>query len=275
MKKLAISFLFILFSQTIFSQKLDLMKILSNISNEFQDRQLSYQTILNEEFKINSTSNAAFSGGKDKIQIKLNIPKECEKWVYRITILDIKSNFKFQENETLSWQLINNRRIDDLYNMKVPINVVFMDNSGDVMNFMNNKTYRRYNNYSVYNTNSFTAYSNLNTDNIYMGIENTSAMEGIKIILEIVALMPDQNLKPVVTFQAEKQIKEAKELFELGVINKKSFDSIVSLHTPKITRTEALQKLKEAKIKLDKGEITQLQYDELKNELSPIILNKQ
>jgi hypothetical protein len=41
-----------------------------------------------------------------------------------------------------------------------------------------------------------------------------------------------------------------------------------------LTKEEAIERLKAAKNQLDKGEITQIEYDELKKRLTPIILNK-
>ena len=128
--------------------------------------------------------------------------------------------------------------------------------------------------YNVYNTNSFSASSSLNPDNLFIGFENLSPFDGAKILLEVVALTPKQIYKQANTFQADKQIKDAKELFDLGVINKNSYDSIVQLYTPKMNRAEALEKLKIAKSQLERGEITQTQYDETKNLLTPIIMNK-
>jgi hypothetical protein len=256
------------------AQKMDFSSILKNILNEVVDRQLTYQTILSQEFIVNSGANASVAGGHDKIYFKLNIPKDAYKWVYRITILEKASNFKFQENETLSWQLINKRQVENLNIQNVPINVYFMDNSGEALSFASNKPFKSFLPYNVINTYSFTAQSNLNSDNLYMGIQNTSLIVGAKILIEVVALTPKQPMQQYTTYQADKQIKEAQELFDLGVINKKSLDSISSLYAPKINRAEALQRLKEAKLRLDKGEITQKEYDIIKQSLSPIILSK-
>ena len=107
-----------------------------------------------------------------------------------------------------------------------------------------------------------------------MGIQNLSSIVGAKVLVEVVALTPKQAKQQYTTFQADKQIKDAKELFDLGVINKQSYDSIAVLYAPKINRAEALLRLKEAKERLDKGEINQKEYDIIKQSLSPIILSK-
>ena len=123
MKKAITSISFLLIANVLFAQKLDFETILKTIVNEVVDRQLTYQTILSQEYVVNSETNAAVAGGHNKIYFKLNIPKDTYKWIYRITILDKASTFKFQENETLSWQLINKRKIENLYIQNVPINV--------------------------------------------------------------------------------------------------------------------------------------------------------
>lgn len=273
MKRLLLIAVCSVISLSSFSQKLDLKTILSRIVGELQDRQQTYQTIVNEEIKINSVSNSNYAGGKNRIYMKLNIPKDATSWVYRVTVLDKNSNFKYQENETLSWQLINRRVVDRMEVNQIPINVYFMNNSSDAYAFSLKRDFKSYQEYNILNTNSFTASSNLNSDNLYIGFENLSPFNGAKILLEIVALTPKQVYRQLNTFQADKQIKDAKELFDLGVINKKSYDSIVQLYSPKINRAEALQRLKSAKEQLDKGEINQAQYDEIKKALSPIILN--
>jgi hypothetical protein len=273
MKRLLLIVVCSVISLSSFSQKLDLKTILSRIVGELQDRQQTYQTIVNEEIKINSVSNSNYAGGKNRIYMKLNIPKDATSWVYRVTVLDKNSNFKYQENETLSWQLINRRVVDRMEVNQIPINVYFLNNSSDAYAFSLKRDFKSYQEYNILNTNSFTASSNLNSDNLYIGFENLSPFNGAKILLEIVALTPKQVYRQLNTFQADKQIKDAKELFDLGVINKKSYDSIVQLYSPKINRAEALLRLKSAKEQLDKGEITQAQYDEIKKALSPIILN--
>lgn len=274
MRKVLLAAIFTAFTFNGFSQKLDLKSIINKIVSGFQEQQPTYLNILNQEISVNSVSNANWSGGKNRVYIKLNIPKDAINWVYRVTVLDINSTFKYQDNESLSWQLINRRVIDRMEVNQIPINVVFMGNSSDAYAFTQKRPYKSFQQYDVYNTNSFTASSNLNADNLYMGIENLSPFSGAKILLEIVAITPKQVIRQINTLQADKQIKDAKELFDLGVINKKSYDSIVQLYTPKINREEALERLKLAKAQLDKGEITQAQYDEIKDALTPIILNK-
>jgi hypothetical protein len=274
MKKAFVSISFILIANVIFAQKLDFSTILKNVVNEVVDRQLTYQTILNQEFVVNSSANAAAAGGHDKVYFKLNIPKDAYKWIYRITILDKNSTFKFQENETLAWQLINKRNVENLNIQNVPINVFFMDNSGEALSFASNRQFKSFQQYNILNTYSFSAQSNLNGDNLYMGIQNTSLIVGAKVLVEVVALTPKLAMQQYTTYQADKQVRDAQELFDLGVINKKSYDSIASLYAPKINRAEALQRLKEAKSRLDKGEITQKDYDLIKQSLSPIILSK-
>jgi len=274
MRKTIVFMLSMFCSNFLMAQKMDLSSILKNIVNEVVDRQLTYQTILSQEYIINSGANASVAGGHDKIYFKLNIPKDSYKWIYRITILDKSSNFKFQDNETLSWQLINKRQVENVNIQNVPINVFFMDNSGEALNFASNKPFKTFQPYNVLNTYSFTAQSNLNSDNLYMGIQNTSLIVGAKVLVEVVALTPKQPMQQYNTYQADKQIKDAQELYDLGVINKKSYDSIAALYAPKINRAEALQRLKEAKAKLDSGEISQKDYDIIKQSLSPIILSK-
>jgi hypothetical protein len=68
-------------------------------------------------------------------------------------------------------------------------------------------------------------------------------------------------------------LKEAKELYDLGVYSKKAYDSIFAIYSIRLSREEAISQLKEAKIKLDAGKISSKDYEEIKNRLSPFILN--
>lgn len=275
MRKMFLTFIGIIIGLSSFSQKMDFLSILRDVAVAMQDRQLTYQNVLSEAIIVNSTSNAGLSGGHDRQVIKLNIPKDAVRWYYRITVLDKVSSFSYPPNETLAYQLINRKEIGNLVNNNIPINVYFMNASGEVNNFMLNRPFKQFAQYSVQNANSYYAASNLVDENLYMGIQNTSLLNGAKVIVEVVILTPKVTFNPLVTYQSVKQIKDAKELLDLGVINKKSYDSIAQLYSPKLTRQEALDMLKDAKAKLDAGTMTQAEYDNLKNILSPTILTKQ
>ena len=135
------------------------------------------------------------------------------------------------------------------------------------------------------NTNSFIG-TGIYDENLWLGFENINETAGLKILLEVVAYTGQDNKETISklisdtsnvkinsnSIEAEKKIKEAKELLELGVISKEDYNKVLDKYTPKMTKEEALDKLKNAKKQLDSGVIKQEEYDELKKKLTPIIL---
>jgi len=47
---------------------------------------------------INSTSKAYFGGGHTRGVVQVQLPRGTEKWFYRITVLDVKSNYSHSYN---------------------------------------------------------------------------------------------------------------------------------------------------------------------------------
>ena len=66
----------------------EIFKAVVKISGSIKN--ISYQTI-----DVNSSSNAYLLGGKTRQVVKVDLPKGTEKWYYRITVLDIKSNYQY------------------------------------------------------------------------------------------------------------------------------------------------------------------------------------
>ncbi len=279
MKKIFSLSIFILLSKFSLGQKVTFQSILTDILNGAkqiqEDQVLTPQSIYNQSIIVNSVSNADFSGGQCRKVIKLNIPRNTVKWYYRITVLDVNQKFSYPPNETLFYNLVNKKSIAGFYTNDISMNFFVMNNSGDQSNFLLSRPHSYIPNSSNLKSNSTFGISDIISENLWLGVENMHYTKGANVIIEIVAYTRALKVNPQETIQSKKQMSEAKELFELGVIDKNQYDSIFRVFSPKLTREEALIKLKEAKTKLDLGQLSQIDYDNLLKIYRPIIQNKQ
>lgn len=281
MKKMIFTLFSILIISTSFAQKVDFQEILRLIGNGFKDKPLFVNNVSTDTLSLNSISNSAFLGGQNRKTIEIKLPATSYRWFYRLTVLDINSNYSYRNDETLYFLMANNKNPTNLYTNNGRINVFFMGQSGDEYNFKQKRIFSHWNNLSVLNVNSFYGQNNIVNQNLWMGIENIGDLQGVKVIVEIVALttedeknFPKPQYPNVNSIESEKKVKEAKVLLDLNVLTKKEYDSVIDRYSLRLTKEEAIERLKSAKNQLDKGEITQIEYDELKKRLTPLILNK-
>jgi len=281
MKKVSITIFAIFFLSTSYGQRVDFQEILRLIGNGFKDKPLFVNNVSTDTLSLNSFSNATLLGGQNRKTIEIKLPPTTYRWFYRLTVLDIKSNYSYRNDETLYFLMANNKYPTNLYTNNGRINVFFMGQSGDEYNFKQKRIFSHWNNLSVLNVNSFYGQNNIVNQNLWMGIENIGDLQGVKVIVEIVALttedeknLPKPQYPNVNSIESEKKVKEAKVLLDLGVLTKKEYDSVIDRYSLRLTKEEAIERLKSAKNQLDKGEITQIEYDELKKRLTPLILNK-
>ena len=280
MKKSLITIFALFFISTSFGQKVDFQEILRFIGNGFKDKPLFVNNVSTDTLNLNSVSNTLL-GGQNRKSIEIKLPLTTYRWFYRLTVLDIKSNYTYRNDETLYFLMANNKYPTNLFTNNGRINVFFMGQSGDVYNFNQKRIFSYYNNLCVFNVNSFYGQNNLVNQNLWMGVENISDLKGVKVIVEIVALttedeknLPKSIYPNVNSIESEKKLKEAKDLFDLGVLTKKGYDSVIEIYSLRLTKEQAIDKLKDAKKRLDAGQLTQKEYDELKEKMALIILNR-
>lgn len=277
MKKFLLATLFLFTMNNLFSQKKTFLDILTDIAQAVisvkQDEVLTYQNLKYTKVIVNSISNANFSGGHDRVKLNLNIPQNTVRWYYRITVLNKNQSYDYQENETLHYSLINKRELNSLVTNSIPINCYIVTSSGQAENFLLSRTFQYDGLSSVLNTNSFYGVSGLISDNLSICLQNLSLTDGANIIVEVVAVTKKVKVPVYNNIQSKKQINDAKELFDLGVISRISYDSIVKLYSPKLTSDQALEILRDNKRKLDSGQITQSEYDKILAEIKPLLNN--
>lgn len=190
--KFSFAILFVLFnfhfgnSQTL----REIINILADSQNKTTSevKKASLLEITNKTLSVNSSSNAYFSGGKTRDVIKIELPKGTINWYYRVTVLDIKSNYSYSYNETLAYLLSNKKTMDTYSPTSFGIDFYLLGHTGDVNSFLEtgNNNFRSYPTFTKTNTNSFVNYSNFINENLWIGIKNPNASQGLKVIVEVV-----------------------------------------------------------------------------------------
>ncbi len=138
---------------------------------------------------INSTSKAYFGGGHTRGLVQVHLPAGTEKWFYRITVLDIKSTYSYQPNESLYYVLKNNMPDNSYRPTTDGVDFFLLGTSGDATSFSQtgNNSFSYIDGYSHLNYNSFCEGSNIIQDNLWIGVRNNNKVEGLKVIVEVVA----------------------------------------------------------------------------------------
>ena len=147
----------------------------------------SLKNVTTRVVEVNSSSNAHMLNGKTRQAIQVVLPAGTKKWYYRITVLDVKSNYSYQSNESFYYLLQNNKSMETYAPMKDGIDFYLLGHSGEVDSFLktgnNNFNFL----YANTNTNSFIGESTTIQDNLWIGIKNPNTFQGLKVIVEVVA----------------------------------------------------------------------------------------
>ena len=145
--------------------------------------------ILNITDVVNSASNARFHGGKSRIGFKLNLPTGTQKWFYRITIMNVETNFNYQPSESFYNSLTKHTSLTPRKLTEDGLDVYITDDY-NINNFLEtgNDNFKSYEDYKTLNTSSFINTSDLIKNNLWIGIKNPNMMQGLKVIVEVVAM---------------------------------------------------------------------------------------
>jgi|GEM_PF-2567166 hypothetical protein len=167
----------------------DIFKIVNQTAQVVNNVTASIQDLGTTTIVINSTSNAHLMGGHTRGLVAVHLPRGTEKWFYRITVLDKKSNYSYQSNESLYYVLRNNLQ-DNIYRPTTDgVDFFLLHTSGDANSFSEtgNNNFSYIDGYSHLNVNSFYEGSNIVEDNLWIGVRNNNYVEGLRIIVEVVA----------------------------------------------------------------------------------------
>jgi hypothetical protein len=138
---------------------------------------------------VNSTSNEFWSGGKSRNYCAVPVPEGTTKWFYRATVLPIESNYSYASNETLYYLLSNNKKVDLYSPSPYGVNIKFFNHSGEIESFYQGlSTYKSYQQLNKTNTRTTLGTIDFYQPKFWIGIQNQNQMDGLKVIIEVVAM---------------------------------------------------------------------------------------
>lgn len=165
----------------------ELGKALYYLFNKNEAKATYLKNVMTQTLSINSTSKALFSGSTREI-LKIDLPTGTTKWYYRITTMDINTNYYYPQEQTF-FSLISNKKEFNINNQtNHPINFYIIDDNS-VNNFRQkgNENFRYYTKYSKINTQGFIDSCDLISNNLWIGLINPNIRDGLKVIVEVVA----------------------------------------------------------------------------------------
>lgn len=135
---------------------------------------------------LNSTSNAFWSGGNSKSALYVKLPQGTIKWYYRVTLMDIRQNYIYNQNESLFSLLSNNHPLFVNNQTSNVVNFYIIDDYAR-SDFFADRNFSRYMDYQNERTNGFNGICNLLYSNLMICLKNPNLKDGLKAIVEVVA----------------------------------------------------------------------------------------
>jgi hypothetical protein len=190
-----ITFLSCFFGTTVYSQNtlLEILNIVSeglnNYNNAYNASLPTLKDIGTVTLDVNSKSNEFWSGGNSRNYCAVPIPEGTTKWFYRATVMPIESNYSYASNETLFYLLSNNKKVDLYAPSPYGVNIKFFNHSGEIESFYQGlSTYKSYQQLNKTNTRTTLGTIDFYQPKFWIGIQNENQMDGLKVIVEVVAM---------------------------------------------------------------------------------------
>ena len=165
----------------------ELGKALYYLLNKNEAKATYLKNVMTQTVSINSTSKAFFSGNTREV-LKIDLPTGTTKWYYRITTMDINTNYYYPQEEAFFAQIFNKKAFTLNNKTDKPLNFYIIDDDS-VNNFRQkgNDNFSYYNKYSKKNTQGFIDSCDLISNNLWIGLINPNIRDGLKVIVEVVA----------------------------------------------------------------------------------------
>jgi hypothetical protein len=165
----------------------ELGKALYYLLNKNEAKATYLKNVMTQTVSINSTSKALFAGSTRAV-LKIDLPAGTTKWFYRITTMDINTNYYYPQEETF-FSLIFDKKAFTINNKtNKSLNFYIIDDNS-VNNFRQteNDNFKYYSKYSKTNTQGFIDSCDLTSNNLWIGLINPNIRDGLKVIVEVVA----------------------------------------------------------------------------------------
>ena len=165
----------------------ELGKALYYLFNKNEPKATYLKNVMTQTVSINSTSKAFFSGSTRAV-LKLDLPKGTKTWYYRITTMDINTNYYYPQEETFFTQIFDKKAFTINNKTDKPLYFYIIDDN-EVNNFRQtgNDNFRYYSKYTKTNTKGFIDSCDLISNNLWIGLINPNIRDGLKVIVEVVA----------------------------------------------------------------------------------------
>lgn len=165
----------------------ELGKALYYLLNKNEAKATYIKNVMTQTVSINSTSKAVFAGSTRAV-LKIDLPKGTKEWFYRITTMDINTNYFYPQEETFFSLISDKKAIKTNNKTNKPLNFYIIDDNS-VNNFRQkgNDNFRYYSKYSKTNTQGFIDSCDIISDNLWIGLINPNVRDGLKVIVEVVA----------------------------------------------------------------------------------------
>ena len=165
----------------------ELGKALYYLLNKNEAKATYLKNVMTQTVSINSTSKAFFSGSTRAV-LKIDLPIGTKEWFYRITTMDINTNYYYPQEETFFSIITDKKAFKTNNKTNKPLNFYIIDDNS-VNNFRQtgNDNFRYYSKYSKTNTQGFIDSCDLTSNNLWIGLINPNVRDGLKVIVEVVA----------------------------------------------------------------------------------------
>jgi len=184
MKKITL-FLFVtlLFSSSSVYSQSKFEKVLRDIFTAVKESNYKLLNVGSQTLTVNSATNI---GGHTREFFKLTLPEGTKKYALRVTVIPIKSNFQYEPDETL-FALMQKSNAKEVYAPQDKgIDLYIMNRSFEADAFVNKGNFKVVKEYPNYN--SFVDQIDSEAGNYWIGVKNPNSMNGLKAIIEIVAI---------------------------------------------------------------------------------------
>jgi hypothetical protein len=176
---------------TINSNAQTLLEIAKALAGKTDDntstiQKIMYKEVMNEVVTINSTSNEMFSGGNSRKALYVKLPTGTSKWYYRVTPMDVRTNYYYQPRETF-FSLLSNKYPLFVNNQTQKGLDFYIINDYAVNDFYAKRTFNVYPNFTRENTTGFYSDCDLTYNNLMICLSNPNLRDGLKVIVEVVA----------------------------------------------------------------------------------------